>query len=138
MHQAQAVTPRIVKTGTHYRQTLAEIRRLALASPRRGSAASDKLELLTQLARDYEALRLSKSCPGPIAAIRMRMDERGLKQKDLVPLLGGKNRVSEILGGKRALTVAMIRALNKALDIPAEILIREPVASALKSTRRPR
>jgi HTH-type transcriptional regulator/antitoxin HigA len=124
-HRFQDVLPRILKSATHYRQATDEIRRLAANRPRPGSDAAIRLELWSRLARDYEDVRLSKSCPDPLAAIRFRMQERGLKQKDLAPLLGGKNRASEILAGKRALTVAMIRALCKALDIPAEVLIRE-------------
>jgi HTH-type transcriptional regulator/antitoxin HigA len=130
------VHPRILKSATHYRQAMDEIRRLGALRPRRGSDAAIALELWSRLVRDYEDMRLSKSCPDALAAIRFRMQERGLKQKDLAPLLGGKNRASEILAGKRALTVAMIRALCKALDIPAEILIREPREPAARNRAR--
>lgn len=59
----------------------------------------------------------------PIAAIKLKMKRLGLKQKDLVPLIGSRGRVSEVLAGKRRLTLPMIRALNKGLGIPADILI---------------
>ncbi|MFM9967654.1 MAG: type II toxin-antitoxin system HigA family antitoxin [Burkholderiales bacterium] len=119
------MTPRVLKTGAQYREALQEIKRLTQSKPRHGSDAADTLELLSRLARDYEHLRLAESCPNPLSAIVFRMRQRGLRQKDLVPLVGGKNRASEILSGKRALTVAMIRELGAALDIPAEILLRE-------------
>jgi HTH-type transcriptional regulator/antitoxin HigA len=56
------------------------------------------------------------------------MEQQGLRQKDIAPLLGGKNRASEILSGKRSLTVQMIRSLNEAFEIPLGLLIREPRA----------
>jgi len=118
------LTPRILKTGTHYREALDESKRLARAKPARGTAAADRLELINRLLRDYEYMRLEKTCADPVAAIRLRMEQRGLQQKDLAAALGGKNRVSEVLAGKRALTVAMIRALCGLLDIPAALLIR--------------
>ena len=64
--------------------------------------------------------------PDPIDAILFRMEERGLRQKDLARVLGGKNRASEVLARKRPLTLPMIRALHEKLDIPPALLIREP------------
>jgi HTH-type transcriptional regulator/antitoxin HigA len=60
-----------------------------------------------------------------IEAIKFRMEEKGLKQKDLAPYLGGKSRVSEVLSGKRPLTVAMVRELSQRLHIPADLLIQQ-------------
>ncbi len=63
--------------------------------------------------------------PDPIEAIKFRMEQMGIKQKDLIALIGFKGRVSEILNKKRKLTLDMIRKLSKALDIPTEVLVQE-------------
>ena len=119
------IKPKIIKTEEQYRACLAEIDRLAADDPASGTPAGDHLELLAKLVEDYEKDRFKFKRPDPIAAIRFRMEEQGLRQKDLAPMLGGKNRVSEVLAGKRPLTLAMVRALNYSLQISAELLIRE-------------
>lgn len=116
----------IIKTRTQHRQALAEVKRLALDDPRLGTPEGDKLELLAKLVEDYEKERFPFARPDALSAIRFRMEERGLRQKDLVTALGGKNRVSEVLSGKRALTLGMVRSLSLSLNIPAELLVREP------------
>ena len=116
--------PKIIKTDTEHRTYLAEVERLAAIDPAPGTADGDRLELLAKLVEDYERERFRFARPDPIAAIRFRMEENGLKQKDLAPILGGKNRVSEILSGKRPLTLAMVRALSEQLRIPADLLIQ--------------
>ena len=131
---------RIIKTRAQHRQALAEVERLALDDPRLGTAAGDKLELLAKLVEDYEKERFPFAYPDALSAIRFRMEERGLAQKDLVTMLGGKNRVSEVLSGKRALTLRMVRSLSRSLNISAELLVREPampyrVARATAKTR---
>jgi HTH-type transcriptional regulator/antitoxin HigA len=121
--------PRIIKTETEYRSYLEEVARLAAEDPAPGSATGDRLELLAKLVEDYEKERFKFDRPDPIDAILFRMQEQGLRQKDLAPLLGGKNRASEVLARKRPLTLPMIRALSESLRIPADLLIREPEAS---------
>jgi len=118
--------PKIIKTDDQYRAYLAEVDRLAADDPLPGTADGDRLELLAKLVEDYEKERFRFKRPDPIDAIRFRMEEQGLRQKDLAPFLGGRNRVSEVLAGKRPLTVAAIRALSDALHIPADLLVREP------------
>ncbi len=83
----------------------------------------DELEVLTILVEAYEARNFEILPPDPVEAIKFRMEQMNLKSSDLAPILGGKNRVSEILRYKRNLTVKMIKALHKELDIPAESLI---------------
>ena len=117
---------RIIKTRKQLRQALAEVERLAMDDPRPGTPDGDKLELLAKLVEDYEKGRFPFARPDALSAIRFRMEERGLRQKDLVTMLGGKNRVSEVLSGKRALTIGMVRSLSQSLNIPAELLVREP------------
>ena len=115
---------RLVKTESQHRRYLAEISKLMEQDPPGNSAAGARLELLAKLAEDYEKVRFPIDKPEPVEAIRFRMEQQGLRQKDLAELLGGKNRASEILSGKRSLTVPMIRALSRHLGIPAELLVR--------------
>src|SRR5450759_4106007 len=120
------MNPRIIKTEKQHREALAEVERLAADDPAMGSPKGDRLELLAKLVEDFEKQRFVFACPDPLSAIRFRMEEQGLRQKDLAPILGGKNRVSEVLSGKRALTLGMVRSLSESLHIPAELLVREP------------
>ncbi len=121
--------PRIVKTEEQYRRYFAEVERLAAQDPEPDSADGGRLELLAKLVEDYEKARFKFRKPGPVEAILFRMEEQGLRQKDIAKILGGKNRASEILSGKRSLTLPMIRALYEKLAIPVELLIREPAAA---------
>jgi HTH-type transcriptional regulator/antitoxin HigA len=118
--------PKLIKNEAQYRAMLAEVERLAAKDPAAGTPEGDRLELLAKLVEDYEKERFPFRRPDPIAAIQFRMQEQGLRQKDLAPLLGGKNRVSEVLARKRPLTLAMVRALSDSLRIPAQLLVREP------------
>ena len=120
--------PRIIKTEQQHRDAVAEIERLAADDPPMGSPEGDRLELMAKLVEDYEKQKFAFARPDPLSAIRFRMEEQGLRQKDLASLLGGKNRVSEVLSGKRALTLGMVRSLSETLHIPAELLVREPAA----------
>ena len=83
-------------------------------------------EVLSILIEDYEDQHYPINMPDPVTAIKFRMEQEGLTQKDLVPLIGSKSKVSEILAGKKPLTLKMIRALNRYLDIPSEVLLQEP------------
>lgn len=85
---------------------------------------SDSVQLLGVLIETYERERFPMKYPTARAAIRFRMEQQGLRQKDLIPIIGARSRVSEVLSGKRPLTLAMIRRLNEQLGIPAECLIR--------------
>lgn len=133
------IEPKIIKTEQQYRAYLGEVERLAADDPAPGTPDGDRLELLAKLVEDYEKERFKFERPDPVEAILFRMEEQGLRQKDLVPILGGKNRVSEILARKRPLTLAMVRALNESLKIPAELLVREPDARyRVRGTRKPK
>ncbi len=120
--------PQILKTDKQHREFLAEVERLAALDPDPESAQGLRLELLAKLVEDYEKTRFAFAKPDPIDAILFRMEQQGLKQKDIAPYLGGKNRASEVLSRKRSLTLPMIRSLYKKLDIPPGLLIREPAA----------
>jgi HTH-type transcriptional regulator/antitoxin HigA len=117
---------RVIKTENQYQSYLSEVQSLLLADPKIGSEESERLELLTVLLENYEDQKYPVEAPNPITAIKFRMQEKGLKQTDLVPYFGTRSRVSEVLSGKRPLTLQMIRALSVGLGISAETLISAP------------
>src|SRR5436190_14654816 len=112
---------KIIKTKAEYEAALARIDKLMDAVP--NTPAGDELELLSLLVHDYEEKKFPIAKPDPVAAIRFRMEQQGLAPKDLVPLLGSRSRVSEVLSGKRGLSLKMIRALVVGLRIPADLLL---------------
>ncbi|AIT20182.1 hypothetical protein BTN_913 [Burkholderia thailandensis E254] len=114
---------KVIKTDEQYREYLEEVHSLMRLHPGPGSAEAERLELLSVLVDAYETHRFPVEAPDPIDAIVFRMHERGLKQSDLVPYLGTRSRVSEILGRKRPLTVPMIRALSIGLGLSADTLV---------------
>lgn len=93
------------------------------------SALEDELEVLALLVERYEDAQDPIARPDPLEAIRFRMEQQGLTLRDLAPFLGSRGKVSEVLSGKRPLTLRMIRALHENLGIPAEVLIQEPGAA---------
>jgi HTH-type transcriptional regulator/antitoxin HigA len=121
--------PRIIKTAEQYRRYLDEVARLAANDPNADTDEGARLELLAKLVEDYEKTRFHFAQPDPVEAILFRMEQQGLRQKDIADLLGGKNRASEVLARKRPLTLSMIRALHERLAIPPDLLIREPAAT---------
>ncbi len=90
-----------------------------------GTNESDEADILGLLIDEYEKKNYPIDVPDPIEAIKIRMEEMQLKQVDLIPEIGGKSRVSEILNRKRKLTVDMIRKLNNRLNLSAELLIKD-------------
>lgn len=117
--------PKIIKTEADYRSYLSEVERLALADPSPESSAGARLELVSLLVEEYEKTRFKFETPSPIEAIQFRMHEQGLRQADLVPYFGSRSRVSEVLAGKRPLTVQMIREISMGLGISADILVSD-------------
>ena len=114
--------PRLIQTEADYKMALQRIEELWDAKP--GTSEGDNLDILVRAVEKYEDERYPIPPPDPITAIRFRMEQQGLKQQDLVPFFGGKNRVSEVLNGKRPLTLDMIRKLHEGLGIPAEVLLQ--------------
>lgn len=92
---------------------------------KKGTEDGDELEILSILIDRYENEQFSIGMPDPIEAIKFRMEQMGMKQKDLAEVVGFKSRVSEILNKKRKLTLDMIRKLNTTLHIPTEVLIQD-------------
>jgi len=103
---------------------LAYVETLMDAAP--GSPEEERLEIFTLLIEAYEQAHYPIDLPDPIEAIKFRMEQQDLLQKDLVPYLGSQSRVSEVLNRKRPLSLSMIRALHEGLGIPAEVLLKEP------------
>lgn len=118
----------IIKTESQYRDYLKSVDRLILSDPCADSVEGRRLELLAKLIEDYEKEHYPIALPDPVEAILFRMEQEGLRQKDIAPYLGGKNRASEVLSRKRPLTLPMIRSLHDNLGIPSELLIRESAA----------
>jgi len=114
---------KIIKTEEEYTGALAHVESLMEARP--GSPKEEELELWSLLVERYEQERFPIDLPDPVEAIKFRMEQEGLQQKDLVKYFPGKNRVSEVLNHKRPLSIGMIRALHRGLGIPAEVLLRE-------------
>ena len=105
-----------------YEATLDRIEQLMEAIP--NTPEFDELDILTTLVEAYEEKHYSIALAHPIDAIKFRIEQVGLKQKDLIPYIGNKSKVSEILSGKRALSKQMIRSLHEGLNIPLEVLIQ--------------
>ena len=119
--------PKIIKTEEEYKSTLERINALMDAVP--NTPDGDEFELLVTLVELFEEQAYPIGLPDPIAAIRFRMEQQGLKQKDLLPFFGSRSKASEILSGRRPLSLAMIRKLHSGLGIPAEILLQEQGAA---------
>ena len=115
--------PKIIKTADEYGKALARVESLMDATP--GSAEEEELELWSLLVERYEEENFPIDLPDPIEAIKFRMEQEGLRQKDLVKFMPGKNRVSEVLNRKRPLSLGMIRSLHRGLGIPADVLLSE-------------
>ncbi len=115
----------VIKNEAGYKKAMEEIENLIVLDPEPGSEEAEKLDLLSVLVEKYESERYTFDLPNPLEAIRFRMEEQNLRQKDLVPFIGGKSKVSEVLSGKRALTVSMIRALHEGLGIPLKVLVQD-------------
>ncbi len=111
-----------IKTDGDYRRTLAEIETLMTAGS--GTPEGDRLDVLVTLVEAWEARHHPLDFPDPIAAILYHMEQGGLAPKDLVPYIGGRSRVYEVLNRKRPLSLKMIRRLHRGLGIPAESLIK--------------
>ncbi|GGX26002.1 helix-turn-helix domain-containing protein [Aquimarina muelleri] len=92
---------------------------------KKGTEQGDELEILSILIDRFENENFPIGMPDPIEAIKFRMEQMGMKQKDLAEVVGFKSRVSEILNKKRKLTLNMIRKLNTTLHIPTEVLIQD-------------
>ena len=120
-----------IRTEKDYEAALARVDELMDAVP--GSPEGDELDVLVDLVELYESKHEPMGYPSPLAAIEFRMDQGGLSPRDLIPFIGSRAKVSEVLSGKRAITMPMARALHEHLGIPADVLLRQP-GTALDET----
>lgn len=125
---------RPIRTEADHQAALAEIASLMNAGA--DTPAGDRLDILATLVGAYEAVHTPIGAPDPVDAILSMMEQKQLSRRELEPAIGSRARVAEVLNRRRALTLPMIRALSRLLDIPADVLIqpyaigRPPRASA--------
>ncbi len=112
-----------IRNEEDYQKAL--IRLEMIFDAQKGIEQGDELEILSILIDRYENENFPIGMPDPIEAIKFRMEQMGMKQKDLAEIVGFKSRVSEILNKKRKLTLEMIRKLNTTLHIPTEVLVQD-------------
>ena len=112
-----------IKTTRDYRRVLKEIEGLMMA--KRGTPEGDRLDVLVTLVEAWEAKYYPLDLPDPVSAIKYHMEQKGLAPRDLIPFVGSRNRVHEVLNRKRPLTLKMVWRLHTGLGIPAESLIKQ-------------
>jgi len=116
-----AIQVRPIRTESDYDAALERIKALMGVKP--GSVESDELDVLVTLVDAYEEKRFPMDAPDPVTAIQFRMEQQGLTRKDLEPMIGSRARVSEVMTGKRQLTLAMVRRARSGLGISADLLV---------------
>lgn len=114
-----------IRSDADYRAALANVSALMDLDPDLGTPEGDQLDVLVTLVQAYESKHYPIEAPSPVEAIKFRMDQAGLTVADMVPYIGPRNRVYEVLNGKRPVTMPMIRRLLN-LGIPAASLVGEP------------
>jgi HTH-type transcriptional regulator/antitoxin HigA len=112
-----------IRTETDYNAALKTIERYFDKPPKRGTSEADTFDIMATLIEAYERKRWPIGLPAPIDALRYRMETGGYTQADLAQLLGSRSRASEVLSGKRELTLPMIRRIAAAWAIPVDILV---------------
>ncbi len=115
----------LIKTEKEYNLAMKRLMLLMDQELKPNSEAEAEFELLSLLIEAYERSLVPAVKPDPIEAILFRMEQQNLSRKDLIPYLGSLSKISEVLSGKRSLSLAMIRKLNQGLGISAEILLQE-------------
>jgi HTH-type transcriptional regulator / antitoxin HigA len=123
-----------VRTESDYDAAVARIAELIGSEP--GTAAGDELDVLVTLVDAYESRHFPVATPDPITMIKFQMEQQRLTRKDLEPMIGSRARVSEVLNGKRALTLPMIRRLHAGLGVPVDLLVGPFPPSSPATTRR--
>jgi HTH-type transcriptional regulator/antitoxin HigA len=124
---------RPIRSERDHERAVARIGELMSARP--GTPEGDELDVLATLVDAYEAKHHAIDAPDPITAIHFRMEQQGLTRKDLEPMIGSRARVSEVLTGKRSLTLEMVRRVRIGLGISADLLIVDPGKTRRFSTR---
>ena len=125
------MNPKVIRNEADYEASLARIDELVEANSERPKGTSLTFSLRWWTVREGS---LFHRPPDPIEAIRFRMNQMGLKQKDLIPFIGSRSKVSEILSGQRPLSASMMRKLNEGLGIPAEVLLKNQGSDLFQQT----
>ncbi len=114
---------RIIKSEEEYQRILSRIEEIMDAEP--GTPEGDELELLSLLAENYEEKNFPITKPDPIEVIKYYVEQRGLKQKDLIGIIGDKALVSKVLKGERPLNLRMVKSLHDSMNIPYSLLLQD-------------
>ncbi|MDP2408839.1 MAG: transcriptional regulator [Pseudolabrys sp.] len=115
-----------IKNQRDYRRALKDIESLMMA--KRNTPEGDRLDILVTLVEAWERKHYPLDLPDPVDAIKYHMDHSGMQPRDLIPFIGSRNRVHEVLNRRRPLTLKMIWRLHEGLGIPAESLIKSRAA----------
>ncbi len=113
-----------IRNEPDYEKVLMRVDELMELNPKLNTPESDELEILSMLIEKYEEMHWFISAPDPVEAIKFRMEQMGLKQKDLIPFIGSKSKVSEVLNHKVDLSLSMIKNLYNGLHVPLDVLIQ--------------
>jgi HTH-type transcriptional regulator/antitoxin HigA len=125
---------KLIKTAQDHEQALSRLMILMDANPEPNTNTADELDLLAVLIEKYELETFPINKPTPVEAIKFRMQQQGLSNKDLVPYIGSAPKVSEILSGKRNLSLNMIRKISAGLNISTDVLIQASSRSTVVSS----
>jgi HTH-type transcriptional regulator/antitoxin HigA len=114
---------KVLKTKSEYEKALA--RTIEIFHSDENTSEGEELDLLLLLVKDYEDRHYHIPDPDPIEVIKLKLEEKGLKQKDLEHIIGSKGYVSQVLSGKKELTLKMVKGLHRYLGISADILLAD-------------
>jgi HTH-type transcriptional regulator/antitoxin HigA len=114
---------RIIKTKKQYKQFLDWVDVQFDKKVKAGTPQGEKLQVALLLIKQYEDANYPIPLPDPIDAIKFKMDELGLKNKDLVGKVGSKGYVSSLLNKRKPLTLELAKLFHQELNIPAEVLL---------------
>lgn len=117
---------RPIKNDVDYHEALELLEKLIDDDPNANTPEAEQLDVLSSLISSYEEKQFIIPAPSAIEAIKFVMEQRNLEPKDLIPFIGSKSRVSEVLSGKRNLSIDMIRELEAGLGIPSKLLLKKP------------
>lgn len=126
----------VIKSKKQYAKALETLSELMDRNPSPESKEGKTLELLLVVVRDYEQNLKQPLQHTAVDAIKFRMEQMQLSKQDLIPYLGSSSRISEVLSGKRNLSIEMIRKLHEGLDIPLESLMRRKQGIARRRARK--
>jgi len=121
-HQTLKISMDNISEKNH-QLALQRVRTLMKLKPSRDSAEGQELDMLITLIEAYESIHVPMQASDPIAYLQYKMEQNNLKQRDLIPYIGDKTKVSKVLNRKQELTVSMIKRLSRGLNIPVNFLI---------------